>query len=444
MKIKLIATPQQIEVIRNPARFISVFAGRRWGKSVGLSRNRALTQCLENPGFHYWYIAPTYAQAIEEFKSIAFHPALRPLIKNALQQPYPEVTFINGSRLAYRTFERPNNLRGAKLNELWVDEVQNIKEGDFWPVLRPLISDTQGNLCVSGQFRGNNWYYEQLFLRGQRYKLAEDTYEPTKELNPAYDPAYASYRFPSETGLMFQSLAGREELEIAKSQLPRVVFEQEYDCLPVANQAAVFDAKDIKTITRGEPKTHATPGNTYILGVDLGRTQDYTAIVVLEIQTNTVVHAEKLPLKMKHEDQSQLVFKIASKYGHGDRPALVVIDSTGGATGGKDKIDAYIQFYAKVIRNLKPFHWGASNKQRIIQHLALEIEQKRLSIPAKFAELRQELLMYEYEYRNGWYEYHAPQGKHDDYVSAIAMASWARYLGLGPQTSGLPVGALIG
>lgn len=416
MSIKLFGTPDQIQVIKCPIRFISVFAGRRWGKSTTID-NRIITQTLTKPKFRYWYISPTYAQVLERFRALAFAPGLQRFIRNTKLQPYPEIELVNDSYIGYRTFERPQNLRGSGLNEIAVDEIQDINEQQFWPVLRPLLSDRRGSLLIAGQFRGYNWYYEQFYLPGQ---------------DPRRAGFFKSFRFPSATGLMYQGELGRQELELARQQIPRVIFQQEYECEPVANQNAVFDPNDLKIISRDGQ--HSGP---YILGLDLGRVKDPSAIVVLSIPTGTVVHAESIQLGTKHEVQAQIVARIARQFN-----ARVVLDATGGATGGQEKTDAYLQFYRKLIPDIKPFYWQKANKERIIHHLALEIEQHRLSIPPRFTDLHKELMIYEFEYKTGFYDYHAPVGYHDDYVSALAMATWARHNNWGPNMSGAPLGTL--
>jgi hypothetical protein len=227
-------------------------------------------------------------------------------------------------------------------------------------------------------------------------------------------------------------------LELARSQLPRVVYLQEYECEPVANQNAVFDPLDLDASRRGVALVQAAHGRHYSLGLDLGRIADPTAVVVLEAETNTVVHAERRPLKERHEIQSVHVAQIARRFN-----AAVICDVTGGATGGHAESDAFVKFYRAQMPQLREFVWSRQNKTRIIHALAFEIEQRRLAIPAAHQALHDELGLYEYEYKNGVYDFHGPSGHTDDLVAALAMANYARIKNWGPQTGGAPLGALI-
>ena len=407
---------------------ISVVAGRRRGKS-NTSDNRVLTKCVGIPGFRYCYLTPTYAQLSERYRAVAFHPSLARFIKRTVLQPFPLIEWWNGSVTHYRTFERPENIRGTYYHEVAVDERQDIPEIPFWAVIRPLVSDYRGTIITYGQFRGHDWFYEKLYLPGL---IGEES----------YDPLHESFRFPSSSGIRFQMPGGPEELEFNRRTQPRVIFEQEFECIPTANRDAVFRAEDLKAIKRGELIPQFQAGQRNLMGLDLGRVADPTAVVVFNANTKTVIHAEKFPLGTRHENGAVMAARIARKYN-----ARVIMDSTGGATGGHEKQDAYLQFYRKQIPDVKPFYWQLANKERIVQHLMLEVEQHYISIPAKADPLLlKEMAAYEYEYRGNHYDYHAPLNQtdiHDDYVSALAMAVYGAYVGWGPDARGAPLTAII-
>lgn len=408
-RIRLLATNDQQRVIQSPSRNIALFAGRRWGKTV-VFKNRILYKSFKQYGWHSWYIAPCYAQAFVEFRKIAFHPDLQSFIHETRQQPFPEVTFVNGSRVGFRSFDRPDNLRGAGLHEVLVDEIQDILEDDFWPVIRPLVSDRRGNILVAGQFRGMNWYYEKFYQRGLKDKTG----------------VYAAWRFPSSTGLAFQGEKGRAELQLLKDSLPKIIYDQECECIPVANQAAVFNYEDLAAIKRGSMKGPEV-GARYILALDLGRVVDPTAYVVLNDKTREVVFAGSMPLGMRHVEQAKLAAAVQQRYN-----ATVVIDSTGGATGGKVHVDAYVDEYRKTMPGLFELKWTVDQKTRFVQTLCMGVEKRELSIPAQFEEIHRQMAAYEFVYSAGGIRYGAPVGKHDDYVAALAMAWYAhknRYVG---------------
>lgn len=401
MKFSIRLTPDQIDVVQCNARFIGLFAGRRWGKTF-TSRARILAK-TSNPGTHYWYIAPSYSQVIQEFDALVAQRELSVIITRHKTQPYPSIDLANGSCIGFRTFDRPNNLRGASLDEVWFDEIQGVTEDDFWPVIRPLISDRRGSLIVSGQFRGHDWVYDQFYVKGQE----------------GGHPAYKSFRFPSSTGLVFASEEGKAELALARSTLPRAVYDQEYECIPTANQASVFRPQDLEDAKRGSYTKSGMDGRTYCVAVDIGRVADPCALVVLDVDSDTVCYSEVLPLGQKHELSARRVAEIAQRFGN----ATVIADTTGGATGGHAKPDEHVKFYRDAVPGMKSFYWSQANKAEAVSALSLAVEQGKIMIPAENADLHKQLSLYEYKVRsNGSVEYSGARGAHDDLVAALYLA----------------------
>lgn len=421
MLAKLYGTRDQWRVVECPAKYIGYFAGRRYGKTT-TARLRILARCLKNPGFQYWYITPEYSQCIEEYESLISDPEFSKIIARYKRDPFPQTWFKNGSRVGYRTFANPKSCRSRGLNEVWCDEIQDFAERDFNTVVRPLIADRRGTLIVSGQFRGHNWYHDEFYLKGQ----------------DRANSLYASFRFPTSSGLMFQSPQGIAQLENDRLSLPRAVWEQEYECIPAANQAAVFRYDDIARCIRGCVSPNPRPNQVYVAGLDIGRVVDQSAIVVLEAGTGVVVHAEKFSLGMHHAQQAMAAAAIKRRYN-----ATLVVDSTGGGGGGHVEKDSIVSEYRKVIPDLREFVWTLANKERLIGQLSLEIEQAKLSIPAVCEDVIGELKAYEYaRSRTLRYTYGAPSGLHDDYIAALAMAVWARHAKWFPYQNGSSLAVL--
>jgi hypothetical protein len=403
MKFKL--TRAQAEIVDCPARYMFLAAGRRWGKTL-TAKTRLVARALRMPRWRAWYITPVYSQCKEVYESITEEPALQRFIRRTRLQPYPVIDFWNRSSIGFRSFEKPKTLRGSGLHEVWVDEIQDIPEGPFWPVIRPLISDRRGNLIISGQFRGHNWYYKRFYLPGTGAKRK---------------PQYQSWRYPSSTGLAFRGAAGRAELAESKAQVPPAVWDQEYECVPSANIACVFPPDQIDACIGGAVITEPVEGRHYGLGVDLGRVVDPTAIVAMD-DLGLVCHSEGLPLRTKHAIAARHVGRLAQYWGG----AITIVDTTGGATGGKTGSDEHVKFYRKWCKTMRSFAWTPANKEAVIASLGLAVQSGAIAIPPSHAELIEQLRAYEYSYRAGVYRYSAPDGSHDDFVAAIAQANWGR------------------
>lgn len=419
--IRLFATKAQREIITCSARKMGVFAGRRWGKTDTFF-NRCVKRCLSGKPIEYVYVAPSYGLAKEQYERI--ETSLGKFILRAVGQPKPRIELINGSRIHFRSFDKPKYCRGLRrIAEIWVDEIQDIVEKHFWSVLRPMLSDVRGTLVVSGQFRGLNWYYRKF-------------YEPGQQPGQNY---CKSWRLPSSTGLIYQDAAGKQELLDAKKDLTKQEFDQEYECVPIANQSAVFTPEDIQAITRGQAIDVAESGHRYIIAYDLGEMIDPSAMCVVDVDTRTVVKAEKIALRTKHELQAKALAQHARRW----NGAAVVIDGTAGGTGGHRSADEIVKFYRAQLPNVHVMIWEPSVKAELVRRTQLCIEAQGISIPATHTSMLEELAAYECERRADSFIYHGADGGHDDQVAALMMAIWALKAGWAPSQGGRPLSSLM-
>jgi hypothetical protein len=375
---------------------------------------------LTKPGVLSWYIVPTSQQFHKIYNKIKGHPALQRYIAHAGMRPYYNIVFTNGSEINFKSFDQPDNLRGDGVDFCYVDEIQNIGADQFWDVVRPLISGTRGQLVVSGQFRGENWYHKEFFLKGQSKRYQR----------------HMSWRHPTSTGMRFQSAEGKAELEDAKSQMVAARYNQEYECIPTANQQAVFRQEDLKAAKRGRSYKRAKTGSN-IIGLDLGRVRDQAGIAVLNIEKSAFLHSELRP----HKEYHSTTAKHCKDLGRDFNNASYIVDVTGGATGGKKPDqDAYVKIYEKELQRMFKFYWTPNNKQEIIETFALGLEQKLMTIPADQVDMHRQLQLYEFSYNRNKYDYHGPGGHDDDLVAAAAMAWYGKQKNMGPsQRAGTPL-----
>jgi hypothetical protein len=407
--VKLFIAPDQAEIINCASRNLGLFAGRRYGKTKTVMV-RMIKRCLQQPRFVCWYITPGYAQCKEVYEELVDLSVKGKLFKRYHMQPFPKIYFKNGSELSFRSFEKPDYLRGTGVHEVWVDEIQQIKEKEFWKVIKPLVADYQGTIGVAGQFRGKNWYYKEFCAKGL-----------------VGTPRYKAWIKRSADGIMFQTISGKEELEQHRLALPKVVWDQEYDCIPAASFCRVFPDDQLQAIIRSRMTTKDSfaaslnLNNAFIAGLDLGRVVSHTAMVVLNANTNTIVHAERFPLGMKHSEYAKKAGQIAKHFN-----CPVVVDTTGGASGGHRAPDEYVKFYRREIPDMHSFYWGVKNKEAIVAHLALAIQNNEITIPIMHHDLIEELEHYEYEEKGHgtYYSYHAEDGYQSDLVSALAQSVW--------------------
>ncbi len=189
----------QKQVAQSNARFKVLSAGRRWGKT-----RLGVWLCLEKAwnGGRAWWVAPTYAMALEGWKD------LRNIgIEHGTIIKESEKTIITptGGMVSIRSADNPDRLRGAGLDFVVLDECAFMKENTWAEVIRPTLTERQGGALFISTPKGFNWF-EKIYHEAENYDDWERWQLPTKT-NP-YVPL--------------------EELDIARREIGSYLYSQEY------------------------------------------------------------------------------------------------------------------------------------------------------------------------------------------------------------------------
>jgi hypothetical protein len=181
-----------------------VVAGRRFGKTY-LSTIILLRMALSGKGKNCWYVAPTYKSA----KDIAWDMLIQTVPPDYIQKKNESTLTIrlkNGSVISLKGAEKPDNLRGRSLDLAVLDEFADMKPETWYEVIRPSLSDRQGDAVFIGTPKGRNHFYD-LWTKGT-----------DKHDN------WQSFQYTTLDG----GNVPANEIESAKSDLDSRTFEQEY------------------------------------------------------------------------------------------------------------------------------------------------------------------------------------------------------------------------
>jgi len=210
--------PAQRQVFESPARFKVVAAGRRFGKTL-FAAATAIMVAASKPDAIVWWVSPSHDQSRIALRMVA---KAIPQKHREVNKTLSEIYLSNGGRIAFKSGERSDNLRGEGLDLVIVDEAAFVDETLWTQALRPTLSDKAGKALLISTFDGENWFY--------------DLYR--KALDPDAT-AWAGWRFPTSANPYIP----RDEIEEARRNLPKEVFEQEYEASPLAFAGAVFDGE---------------------------------------------------------------------------------------------------------------------------------------------------------------------------------------------------------
>jgi phage FluMu gp28-like protein len=360
---------QQV-ILDSSKRFRVVMCGRRFGKSE-LSQIEIIVNALQ--GKQVAYITPTYQLAR------VFFDRLTKAIPFENNKSELSIKFPNDGAVYFFTGERLDNLRGRKFHFIVIDEasfIPNLEEG-WQNSIRPTLTDYKGRALFLSTPKGKNFFYS-LFLKSG-------------------EPDWESFKFTTYDNPYID----RGEIDDARTQLPQVVFEQEYMANPAENASNPFGSSYIKQCTF--ELSHEPP---IAFGVDLAKSVDWSVIIGLD-KNGSVCHFERF---QKDWRQTKLVIQNLPK-------VPVLVDSTGVG----DPIFEDLQREGVLVTGFK---FTSTSKQQLMEGLASAIQQRKITFPEGY--ITNELEVFEYQYTATGVRYSAPQGFHDDCVMALGLA-WQHY-----------------
>jgi phage FluMu gp28-like protein len=187
-----------------------------------------------------------------------------------------------------------------------------------------------------------------------------------------------------------------------------MIFEQEYEAQFVSDAGSVF--RGIDDIAVLEPQA-PEEGQSYIVGVDLAKHEDFTVLCVINRFKKEMVWMDRFT-DIDYNLQKRRIVALSKKYNN----AKVIIDSSGiGDPIVEDiKREIFVQDYR--MHSMKA-------KQQLIERLSLFIEQANIKL-LKNETLLNELRRYAFTQSSQGYKYSAPKHQHDDCVIALALAVW--------------------
>jgi hypothetical protein len=141
------------------------------------------------------------------------------------------LTLPTGSRIEFKSGEKPDNLYGDDVYAAVIDEASRMRE-ESWYALRSTLTATQGKCKLIGNVKGKkNWFYKL----GERARQGEAEYKYFKIT--AYDAAR-------------EGIISEKEIEQAKRDLPDYVFRELYLAEPADDKSNPFGLDAIRKCYR--------------------------------------------------------------------------------------------------------------------------------------------------------------------------------------------------
>src|SRR3989337_2274439 len=253
------------------------FVAMRWSRQSGKSWVAAallLNYALVHPNSYIGVLAPGWRQSKLIIRRVRYF--LQKLPKDVCPKPQRTVLYLNTGSVIEAFPNNPDTIRGPTLNVIYWDEANFTPDDiDLWTAILFTISTTKGKVLVSS----TPWNTDSVFYRmfhskefeefGKSHVTWKDALQPNGPLDPKrlesirkqfeYDP----WRFRRE--------CEAEWAEDEQTWLPQTLITK---C--IATEKTLGEELELWDWESSHK------GATLFAGVDLGRVQDYSALVVIE------------------------------------------------------------------------------------------------------------------------------------------------------------------
>lgn len=390
--------PHQVPVFQWRPEQVNVYVkGRRCGGTHGAAKTAvrwALQSPLDHPLRQLW--VDLRHSNINKYIKRFFLPPLKAMGSDSFRANMQDLTIElrNGASIDFGSLEQAHNLEGFGYDVAWINEAGHVLRDEtfVWQTIMPMmIEGAGGKIFCIGAPKGSGGLFEQWYEKGQQHESGYWSLRHTSFDNP---------------------FLNRTVIERAARDMPAALYRQEFLAEFVGDGA--FFAR-IDEAFRGEPQMTGEPTVSYVIGLDLAREQDWTAAWVGRRDQRRGVYAERYT-RMPWPAQVERIARLARQF----NGAHVIADATG--LGGLFAVDDLRAAGVSV----EPFTFTSDAKAEIMNNLAIDLEQGRLTLPAKSGNVEDttasELRAYQRTWtRAGKPQFSAPPGMHDDMVCALAL-----------------------
>lgn len=381
-----------MHVMQRAKRFNWLSAGRRWRKTT-MVMSIAVEHALQ--GAQIMWCAPTYEQARVAMEETGY--AARDIAE--FNESRMTATFPTGGRIAYRSLQKPDNVRSFTAHGIVIDEVADVPEEAWTAVLRPTLISTRGWMWGIGTPKGRNWFFAQWHRAAERADAAAFR-------APTLGAEIVNGRLVRLPHPLENPTVEWDEIEQLHRTMPEYIFRQEILAEFVDVGGGVF--RGVRDVLRERiaPNHH----HTHVAGLDWALTTDYTVLTVIDATDGAVVHVDRFN-GAEYAVQRERIAAACRRF-HVD-----VLLAEANAMG-KPNNDMLRDMGVPV----RDFTTTSSTKAEIIRGLAAAFEQRRIALPHDDT-LLAELEAYEAKrLESGAIRYSAPDGMHDDMVMSLALA----------------------
>ncbi len=306
-----------------------------------------------------------------------------------------------GWRFECRTAERPDNLRAEGLDLCVEDEQGLISDTTFYECIRPMLIDTGGEWLGLGTPKGRRGHGYEMWRRGMNK-----------------EKGFAGFRFTALDGTFIP----RKEILEAKRHMPKRAFDQELMASFLDVVGVVYEN------VRKRPRITPIPGEPVGVGIDWAKKIDWTWFVAAGSKSGAILGWYRVPQRMSYPKQVEMALTFCDKLrAQGHRVAKVCHDRTGVGEAVGDIMNGTRLSEAEGVL------FTEATKRILVEEAVVGFESGQLGFVdgTELDENGERMIQEHEDYTlgisgKGKIGYSAPEGLHDDAVTAVFLANRAR------------------
>ena len=342
----------QSEILRNPSRRVILNCTRQWGKST-LAAIKALHHALCNPGTLTCVACPSARQSAELVRKIARFAATLGIARRGDGANDISLVFPNGSRVVGLP-GRESTVRGfSSVSLLIVDEASYVPE-EIYHALRPMLATVPDNqiwlISTPGERQG--FFFDTWLSAGAEWTKIAVPGDQCKRIPPEFlaeeRQRMPEQKFRKEYLCQFvdseDAVFSSDLVRAAVAPVPHLQFSAWQDVV----QAPLIRDSDLRhqldMLCNQFPKPPSD--RRYLFGLDLGQSQDYSALVIIE--RSVIVCGPRDPISYAYPSKLRWVVRHVKRFALGtpytevtnavaellrhpsiDAPATLAVDATG-------------------------------------------------------------------------------------------------------------------
>lgn len=366
--------------------FIVAVIGRQFGKTT-IAENMAIYWALNEPGSTVYWISPTDSQAQKVYKEIVSAIIESGCIKSKkMPRGDTEITFVNTSKILFRSAASEDSLRGQSVDYMILDEAAFIKKDTVETILLPMLN-VKGKKCLFiSTPKGKNYLYEY-FLNGQKL------------------PNWKSLRFSTYDS----PLANDDLINMFKEVLAPKLFQQEVEAEFIDSSSIFNNINDVMCLDKIDgPDTN----DNYYAGIDIGLINDASVLSIINSDGNLVKY-----YRWENIEAPELMNEIIRINDMWKFKKVTIEDNNQGLTIYQD--------LRRRMNNITSFTTTSKTKPEIINRLIHLFNTKEIKLVVdEYLRIELEAFIFK-QNSNGNIKFMAESGFHDDCVMSLAIAIWS-------------------